>query len=128
MQLTPAELAILEALCSRGRQEADADPGAIAAGDVVQIRPGVDPHWQTSLFLVCAIRDDGSISGQILRPHRSGAREAWYTFRPADLARIGNAPFPEPPANIRSMVYPEICPHCHLQQLRKPIQRETDFT
>jgi hypothetical protein len=124
--LTPDEITVLESLCSRARRAADPSPGTLAPGDVVQLRPGADSHWQTSLFLVCAIREDGGISGQILRPHRSGSREAWYTYRPPEVARIGRAPYPEPPPRVRSVGYPEPCPTCH-DVRRKPAGRASNL-
>lgn len=124
--LTPQELDTLESLLLRARALAGADRAAIAAtlapGDLVQLRPGADPFWQTSLVLVELVRDDGGISGPLLRPHRSGCREAWYTFRPPDLARIGRAPFPAPDASVRSQVYNPPCPICH-DCRRKPIDQ-----
>src|SRR6185369_2368969 len=53
---------------------------AVNVGDLVQLRPGADSHWQTSLLLVCKVRDGGSVSGVVLRPHRSSAKDAWYTY------------------------------------------------
>jgi hypothetical protein len=125
--LTPDELALLESLLHRARHAAGAGYAAlldtVAPGDVVQLRPGADAHWETSLFLACEIREDGSISGQILRPHRGGYREAWYTYRPPAVARIGRMPFPEPGLAIRSWSYggPPSCPVCGQ---RKPIVSE----
>lgn len=117
--LTPEELLLLESLLTRARHAAGVDRAAVTeainVGDVVQLRPGADPHWETSLLLVCRIRDDGGISGQIMRPHRGGYQEAWYTYRPPLVARIGHMPFPEPPPPIRSWCYEP----CHLCLARK---------
>lgn len=122
--LTPDEIAALEALLTRARQANGADLAAIretiTVGDIVQLRPGSDPHWETSLLLVCRISDDGGISGQILRPHRGGYREAWYTYRPPLVARVGRMPFPEPDLRIRSMAYDG--PRCEACGYRMPRQ------
>jgi hypothetical protein len=124
--IAPEELQILESLLTRLRDAAAAGRAAgsdaINPGDIVQLRPGSDPHWQTSMFLVCKVREDGGISGQILRPHRGGFREAWYTYRPPEVARIGRMPFPEPPLTVRSAGYWPPCPEC---AKRKPIESET---
>ena len=54
--LTSDELAALESLLSRARTAAARDRAAtadpITAGDVVQLRPGADSTWETSLLLV----------------------------------------------------------------------------
>jgi len=121
--LTPEELTVLESLCSRARVAGTQEADELAPGDVVQIRPGFDPHWQTSLMLVGRVLD-GKISGTILEPHRGGYREAWYTYRRPELFRIGRLPFPEPPASVRAMCYCPPCPLCHSIG-RKPPQRET---
>jgi hypothetical protein len=124
--LTPEEVATLEALLARARGLLGEDSAAvrdtITVGDVVQLRPGADPHWETSLLLVCRIREDGGVQGQILRPHRGGHREAWYTYRPPSVARIGRMPFPEPDMRIKAWNYDgPRCPCCgdHMAWLRK---------
>jgi hypothetical protein len=119
------EITILEMLLARARQTGGANHQEIAVGDIVQLRPGADPHWQTSLLLVCRILDDGGIQGQILRPHRGGYREAWYTYRPPEVIRVGRMPYPEPDLQIRAWSYdgPQ-CEACGLPEVRKPAQRE----
>jgi len=113
--VTGEELGVLESLLERARHAVigrRAMSDDIQPGDVVQLCPGADPDWQTSLLLVCRIRDDGGISGQILRPHRGGFRECWYTYRPPLVVRIGRMPFPEPPLSVRSTGYWPPCPNC----------------
>ena len=114
--LTAAELAALESLLTRARIFAGIDRAAgvevCNVGDVAQLRPGADAHWQTSLLLVEKIRDNGDIAGTVLRPHRSGAREAWYTYSAPELTRIGASPFPRPGAKVRSQSYLGYCPKC----------------
>jgi hypothetical protein len=67
--LTEDELAALESLLVRARAAAglarSESGGTVNVGDLVQLRPGADPHWQTSLLLVCKIRDP-------TMPNRSG--------------------------------------------------------
>jgi hypothetical protein len=124
--LTIEELQMLESLLRRLALAAVLKPpvnDAIAPGDVVQLRPGADPHWETSFLSVGRIRDDGGISGAILRPHRGGYRDAWYTYRPTDLLRIGHAAFPEPTRRVQSVSYWPACPSCHNLE-RKPVQSE----
>lgn len=107
--LTREEIVTLEQLLARARSFANVHLAAprdvFAVGDVVQLRPDADPHWETSLLLVCRVRDDGGISGPILRPHRGGYREAWYTYRPPSVARIGHMPFGAPSLRINSWAY-----------------------
>jgi hypothetical protein len=124
------EIALLEMLLARARKGAGVTHEAIleeiAVGDVVQLRPGADPHWETSLLLVCRIHpNDGGIQGQILRPHRGGYREAWYTYRSPSVARIGRMPFPEPDIRVRSWSYDgPTCPTCGLPAVHKPEKQE----
>jgi hypothetical protein len=114
--LTEEELATLESLLVRARAAvgvARAKCGdAINVGDLVQLRPGADSHWQTSLLLVCKVRGD-HVSGVVLRPHRSGYREAWYTFSLPEVLRIGRAAFPAPASAVNSAAYLAYCPQCH---------------
>lgn len=122
------EITLLEMLLARARQGAgvahEAILETIAVGDVVQLRPGADHHWETSLLLVSRILPDGGVQGQIMRPHRGGCREAWYTYRPPSLARIGRMPFPEPAVRVRSWSYDgPPCPACG-RPLRKPEKPE----
>ena len=104
---------------------------AVSVGDLVQLRPGADPHWQTSLLLVTKVREDGRISGVVLRPHRSGYREAWYTYSLPEVLRIGRAPFPPPEQEVNNASYLATCPQClgmdGVSPLPKPkpMQRET---
>jgi hypothetical protein len=117
-------MATLEAILERARAAAGADRSAtytsLQPGDVVQLRPGADPTWETSLLLVTQALEDGRIRGQVLRPHRSGCREAWYTFSTPEVIRIGRTPFPEPPAAVRAWCYEPRCPFLQ----RKPPARE----
>lgn len=114
--LSPEELTTLESLVARARKSAGqarseyADP--INVGDLVQLRPGADSHWQTSLLLVCKVRDGGRVSGVVLRPHRSGYREAHYTYSLPEVLLIGRAPFPPPDRAVRSASYLAHCPRC----------------
>ena len=124
--LSRDEIHLLESLLKRARHAAAAlnNNDEIAPGDVVQLRPGADPHWETSLLLVCRVSRDGSISGQILRPHRGGHAMAWYTYRPLAVAKVGNAPFPEPAMRVRSWGYDGPPASLHNSE-RKPAGRET---
>ena len=121
--LSPEELTTLESLVARARKSAgqaraqSGDP--INVGDLVQLRPGADSHWQTSLLLVCKVRDDGRVSGVVLRPHRSGYREAWYTYGSHEVFRIGRAVFPGPERAVRSASYLAFCPGCLGREGRK---------
>jgi hypothetical protein len=114
--LTAAEMALLESLLTRARSFAGVEWAAgldpINVGDVVQLRPGADPHWETSLLVVTKIREDAKVTGYVLRPHRSGCREAWYTYTPPEVIRIGGSPFPGPGRAIRNQSYPVLCPKC----------------
>jgi hypothetical protein len=120
--LTPDELLVLESLLSRARHAAGVDRSAILepieVGDLVQLRPGADNHWQTSFLLVCRIRPDGRIAGQILRPHRGGASIAWWDYSVCEVARIGRSPFPEPAPEIKDWSY-EPCLRCLREKARK---------
>jgi len=116
--LTPNETTALRALLAREASAAapvDADYSDLAAGDVAQIRPGACSTWETSLLLVTQAGTH-QVRGQILRPHRSGCREAWARFSPAELLRIGRAEFPEPTRAVRAWCYEPLCP----LRLRKP--------
>lgn len=114
--LTDNELATLESLLVRARAAAGQTRyeagGAVNVGDLVQLRPGADSHWQTSLLLVCQVHDDGRVSGVVLRPHRSGCREAWYTYSAPEILRIGRAAFPPPAKRVNSASYLAYCPQC----------------
>ena len=114
--LSPDELAALESILLRARASRQPTSGLeIAPGDVVQLRPGADRTWECSLLLVTQVVD-GEVRGQILRPHRSGVREAWGRYSPAEVVLVGRTPYPEPPADIRRGVYSPPCENC----LRKP--------
>lgn len=114
--LTEDELFLLESLLVRARAAAgvawpeSGEP--VKVGDLVQLRPGADSHWQTSLLLVCKVRDDGRVSGVVLRPHRSGFREAWYTYSAPEVIRIGRAVFAGPERDVRNASYLAECPKC----------------
>ena len=114
--LTEDELAALESLLARARGAAGAarskSGDTINVGDLVQLRPGADSHWQTSLLLVCKVRDDGRVSGVVLRPHRAGYSAAWYTYSAPEVLRVGRAPFPPPERSINSAGYLAHCPRC----------------
>jgi hypothetical protein len=114
--LSPEELTTLESLLARARAAAGVaraeSADTVTVGDLVQLRPGADSHWQTSLLLVCKVRDDGRVSGVILRPHRSGYREAWYTYNLPEVLRVGRAPFPPPGKAVNSASYLATCPKC----------------
>jgi hypothetical protein len=127
--LTVEEIQMLESLLRRARLAISAalNPPlteAIGPGNLVQLRPGADPQWETSFLSVAKVRDDGGIAGTILRPHRGGWRDAWYTYRSPDVFRIGRAPYPEPSAGVQSAGYWPPCPSCHNIE-RKPVGRET---
>jgi hypothetical protein len=114
--LPEEELAALESLLVRTRAAAglarsECDD-TINVGDLVQLRPGADQHWQTSLLLVCKVRDDGRVSGVVLRPHRSGAREAYYTYSRPEVLRIGRTPFPAPAPSVNNASFLAFCPGC----------------
>jgi hypothetical protein len=82
---------------------------AFTADDVAQLRPGACSTWETSLLLVTQAGAH-QVRGQILRPHRSGCREAWARYSPAELVRIGRAAFPEPARAVRAWCYEPACP------------------
>lgn len=111
--LTLEELAALEGLLARARRDAGRDRAAtlnpIAPGDVLQLRPGASETWETSLLLVTAA-DSHQVRGQVLRPHRSGCREAWLSCSMPEVARIGRTPYPEPAPDIKSCCYAPPCP------------------
>lgn len=126
--LNAEELLVLESLLARARHEAGSNRSSIhesiQIGDVVQLRPGADSLWETSLLLVCRIHDDGSVSGQILQPHRGGVREAWWRYTLPEVARIGRTPYPEPAPSIKSWSF-DPCPVCReWSRKRKQPQRE----
>lgn len=102
--LTIEELLTLEGILARARAAHDRDHlhqvPTIQPGDVVQLRPGADRTWETSLLLVMDTYQ-GRVRGQILRPHRGGCREAWYAYTPPEVVIIGPAPYVGPA--------PEIC-------------------
>ena len=111
--LTVEEVAVLESLLFRARACARIDPAiAIQPGDVVQILPGADSHWETSLLLVGKVREDSRVSGAILRPHRSGCREAWATFTLPEIVRIGACLYGPPCRAIRDQSYLVPCSKC----------------
>jgi hypothetical protein len=123
------EIAVLESLLTQARRKASeahtATLDTITPGDLVQLRPGADPTWETSIVLVHKV-DARHVRGAILRPHRSGCLEAWQPYTHAEVIRIGRVPFPEPAADIRSCTYEPPC----MRQLRKPAasQREAGVT
>ena len=109
--LTPDQLSALEALLTAARLAAAAGTAAaeaIAAGDVVQLRPGASHTWETSLMLVTQ-NDGRRIRGQVLRPHRGGCRDAWATHSAPELIRTGRLPFPEPADDIKAWCYAPPC-------------------
>jgi hypothetical protein len=74
----------------------EADPAAlIAPGDLVQIRPYADRTFGGMFMHVCRVRP-AHIEGYLLRPHRGGCREAWHTFSPPELLRLGRSFFEQP--------------------------------
>lgn len=118
--LTTEELLTLEGILARARAaHARANlhqVATITVGDVVQLRPGADRTWESSLLLVMDTHN-GRIRGQILRPHRGGCREAWYAYTPPEVVIIGRAPYAGPA--------PEICgwsngPVCAMFQRKPP--------
>jgi hypothetical protein len=109
--LTTEEFQALEAILQRARSEASsgtAPADAIAPGDIMQLRPGSDSTWETSLLFVHKV-DAGKIRGAIMRPHRGGCKEAWASYTPPQLIRVGRAPFPEPAEDIRAWCYTPPC-------------------
>ena len=106
--LTPAELAALESLLARARRAAGEAHAAaldtITPGDLVQIRPGADPTWDTSLMIVGYV-DPRQVRGAILTFHRSGCREAWGRYSHAEVLRIGRLPYPEPAPDVKRWCY-----------------------
>ena len=112
VMLTPDEARVLRELLQRhqtSQAAPAADPCAFASGDVAQLRPGACSTWETSLLLVTQAGAH-HVRGQILRPHRSGCREAWARYSPAELARIGHAPHAEPSRAMRAWCYEPACP------------------
>jgi len=119
--LTPDEVLLLRKLLDRAELESRTNGDAIAPGDVVQLRPGASRTWETSLLLVGSV--DHRIRGTILQHHRGGCREAWATFSPAEVDRVGRLTFPQPAADIRSSGY---CPTCPMQLRKPPASAEAD--
>jgi hypothetical protein len=107
--LTSDELSLLESLVLRARVaaglELTLEQQSIAPGDVVQLRPGADAAWETSLLWVTKIRENGQVSGIIMRPHRSGMQEAWSTFSNPEVRKIGRIPYPAPGRGICRQTY-----------------------
>ncbi len=85
--LIRSHLDILEA-CDRS------GPGAIAAGDVVQLKPDADPVFGGMLLRVTRTNAH-RIEGYLLTPHRGGCRDAWYRFPPSCVSQIGRLLYPE---------------------------------
>ncbi len=116
LMLTSQELANLELLLSQARALVDVERAAVDEavhpGDLVQLRPGADHHWETSLLLVTQIREKGDIRGILLREHRSGCQEAWYTYSKPEICKIGRMPYPAPSREVRRQVYEPPCPTC----------------
>ena len=117
--LTNSELQLLEALVERARRAEGHNhteaTETIVPGDVVQIRPGADRTWESSLLIVGHV-DGYKVRGPILTFHRGGCREAWGRYSRAELVRIGRLPYPEPAPDIKAWCY---CPPCPLA-VRKP--------
>lgn len=123
--LTPNETNALRALLAREAATAplavatsaaqDTEYSDLAPGDVAQIRPGACRTWETSLLLVTQT-DTHQVRGQILRPHRSGCREAWAHYSRAEVLRVGRVAYPEPARDILAWCYEPLCP----LRLRKP--------
>lgn len=118
--LTPDELSSLSSLLDRARRADSRNRGAalaaIAPGDVVQLRPGINHTWETSLLLVMET-DARQVRGQILQPHRSGCQAAWGRFAPGEVLRVGRAPFAEPATEIKEACYQ---PPCDLGSRKPP--------
>lgn len=107
----------MDSLLRRARTDAaTSPPDELLPGDVVQLRPGIDRAWETSMILVTKV-DSYKVRGQILRPHRGGCPEAWHRFRPGEVVRVGRIVYPEPPADVRAWCYEPPCP---LLQRRPP--------
>lgn len=106
--LTTDQIHALESLLDTARRAEGAAADVIAAGDVVQLRPGASQTWESSLMLVEQHRD-GKIRGQILRPNRGGCREAWATHTAPEVVRVGRAPFREPAPDIKAWCYAPPC-------------------
>ena len=110
--LTPEEMAVLAGLLSRAHaaspESTTPESEPITAGDIVQLRPGANVTWETSLMIV-EQADRYKVRGPILRMHRGGCREAWYAFTPPQVARIGRVPFPRPAAQICGNTYTPPC-------------------
>lgn len=118
--LTTEEKDLLRSLLTREAATAPPSSAAtIAAGDLVQLRPGADATWETSLLLVHQVAGD-QLRGAIMRPHRGGCREAWAKYSTAEVERVGRVTYAEPAADIRAWCYEPSCP----LQLRRPAASE----
>jgi hypothetical protein len=88
--LTLIETETLRAILAREAAPAASQPGAIAAGDVVQILPAADRTFGGMLALITQAKPY-QLRAVLLRPHRGGCREAWLRLTPPEVARIGAA-------------------------------------
>lgn len=86
---------LLETLASAG-----APP--IAAGDLAQIRPDADDTFGGTLFRATAVTNHHRVRGYLLTAHRGACREAWLSFPPSSLQRIGPVPFEESTWSLRT--------------------------
>jgi len=84
----------LEAVYSRGNPGPQPEETeAIAAGDIVQIRPSADPTFGGLVFRVGRL--DDYVHGYLLVPHRGGCKEAWLRYKPCEVGKLGTLRWPE---------------------------------
>lgn len=106
----------LEAL----EQSLSVAPAELAAGDLVQLRPGSDRTWSGMLLRVTQV-STYELRGYLLVPHRGGCRDAWIRIPPPTVARVGRLIYAEPAWSLRK--YCEL-PGC----ARKDSQREEEYS
>lgn len=99
--LNPKSAAIIRQLTEllSGSHSAAQGPG-IQPGDIVQIHPSADSVFG-GLCMRITRKRGVNLEGYLLRPHRSGCKEAWYSFTEGELTFIGSLSHPEPKWGFR---------------------------
>jgi hypothetical protein len=99
----PCPTGILQEL-RRWIEQQEAEPTSerqpIEPGDLVQIKPAADKIFGGMIMRVTRVRPD-RIEGYLLRPHRSGWREAWHHHTAPELVHIGRVIHAEPEWGFR---------------------------
>lgn len=67
---------------------------SLIPGDLVQLLPSTDHVFGGMLFRVCKSSAYG-VKGFLLVPHRGGCREAWHSYTPGQVRKIGHLHWPE---------------------------------